>query len=405
MAAQVPGTEEKEQRPVLRKRIVRTDIQVPSLVYGRWVEKRFEEFSAGLKKYLQDAAEQNRRAIAEDPSKTAEILQKGATLAEDVGTVADDFYHHTSCVRSARRGKLCCVEDLLDEDDGAESDAFHWIPPKRHPACPPTHLVAYDSKTLKETSRAISGEVLEIWERKVDEDHNDNAGQEAGRRQESPRLVLEGKRQISTTVVSRLNSSIVQDQMRMWMAVVRRRWDTKAQVPNLPSELFSNIATYLRPIASVILNPMYLASVAQEKRARDLEKLLEAGLAHCFEAAHNLFDNTFEADGEVSWSKNENDVREEGNTIFTIKLAGKYFSVEGEDMWPSKSEEQLVSSQVWEEKRQTEMKSSDPFVRPSATEAKYDNIVSVLRTFFEAKGLQFTQDEDERQKFTISWAP
>ncbi|CAD7924587.1 unnamed protein product [Amoebophrya sp. A120] len=372
----------------------RTDEEVPSLAFGRWVEKRVGHFAADLESRVREAAEQNRTAIAQEPSRTAEILNRGTMLVEEIAPIVDDIKFHSICVERARLGHFCSVSDIHALDANvSDCEFFAWIQPVKAEDADTTggSVVRPDA----DPDRWICGDALEVWERTEEPD------------QGPPGLTYRGVRDGDLGVRgfdSSISLSIAQDQLRMWMAVVRRRWGAATPVPNLPAEIFRKIKMYLRPVSSVLLQPMYLASVAVAKRQHDLELLLAVGLAHYLDSAHNLASKSYEVKGEWFTSSAHSDVRVPGNTVFTVMLSGKFFSVEGADIWPSASEQQLTSSSAWNTKRQEEVEQGDPFVRPSESEATYESITKILRTFFEAKGLKFTHDEEERQKFTISWA-
>ncbi|CAD7923472.1 unnamed protein product [Amoebophrya sp. A120] len=353
----------------------------PSARYAAWVERRFSSFVLQEQDKQRVNVEARSGAVVEtDPMKTVQIFQESTKEAHRCAILKLDLKYHQLCVEAARRGWLCSEE--LRRTGPKSADSFSWIFGK--PALVQKQIPVGEQATLAQQ------DVLEIWYEDDPTIHYREFYPGPGKHYEA------------------LSKSIAQDQVRAWMSVVRRRFQEQSQIlhPHLPSELFLKIRFFLRPCGSVILNPLYLAETAAKKRLRDIEPLAAAALKNCLEDAPRAAVHApvlkHGATGKV-WSRRD-PVRR--TTVVGLQLGtGLSFMIEGRalQMWPLSSENEIIDSEAWETLRQTEIADKAPLVRPSKEEVKYANLMGILREFFESKGLKFTQNEEDRSKFEISW--
>ncbi|CAD7923473.1 unnamed protein product [Amoebophrya sp. A120] len=343
-----------------------TEVRGPSAAYGAWVERRIAGYLLQQQENHRLGIETRSRDIAdEDPKnkKTVQNLKQSTTEANMCGAIELDLKLHKECVEAARRGWLCKKES---------DDFFVWISGKPFPQ---EQLVSDGEAGLARQPH------LEIWE-------------------DGPPPARRSCRGISGNYMKAPSDSVAQDQLRVWMTVVRRRFPVKSQMPHFPFELFLKVKSFMRPLGSVILNPLYLAETATRKRQLDIEPLLGAALSNCFA---DLKKTT--ASGSVGWTRDAKKTVNGASVSVRISLGNRVFTLEGKrsQMWPMRSEDDIIDSPDWEFLRQKEIADKAPFVRLWQEEAKYANLMGILREFFESKGLEFTQNEEDCSKFEISW--
>ncbi|CAD7923474.1 unnamed protein product [Amoebophrya sp. A120] len=363
------------------KNVVVVELHGPSAAYGAWVERRLAGFLLQQQENHQANVEARRRNCAEadgDRAKTVQTLQQATAEAKRCAEIEIVMMHHKACVEASRRGWLC-TENLKESFDDIDFTA--WIFGKPFP---------HDQHLPQSREAGMAGQPrVEKWE---------HLGEPRKLQISQPSY----RGYISGNYMKGLSESLVQDQLRVWMTAVRRRFLVKTHMPPFPSELFLKVRSFMRPLGSVILNPLYLAEIATRKRQCDIEPLLGAAISSCFS---DLRKN--KASGRVWWTRDAKETGVPDRVSVGVSLGSRIFTIQDEasQMWPAKSEDYIIDRQdTWEKLRQKQIADKWPFVRPVDQEgAKYASLMGILREFFESKGLKFSQDEEDRSKFEISW--
>ncbi|CAD7922597.1 unnamed protein product [Amoebophrya sp. A120] len=456
-----------------------------SATYGAWVERRATDFCEQLNRDLEDQSAADRLKIGKDVQHAADVLNKNAARAEQQAVAEKTLDAHLSCSAAAKAGRLCCKNSMTDATDGRVIGAplFVWVPGKvnnyyadavagvgaahaannanggqapvpdrpafvvredafrevvlapmraamrnrpeelpmlerpqpnaalRNVVHPPQENV--NNATTASATRPHYGARIEIWHRHAEGD---------GRRFRFVSAFPKYGSNKMSVVFGPLGDSLVQDQMRAWMAAVRRstaRGESLAgssscsspaalfPLPNLPDEVFHQIKSFLRPVESVLLNPTHLAYLAGQRRLQDLERVLDHALAACLQdmqqQAASVHPGLTKINGKLFLSTDRLKVWESGNLSLGVKLGNTICSVEGPRVWPCKEEEEVTGSAAWEAQRLQDIAAKCSMVPPSKAEARFDNIMSALRTFFEGKGLTFSPSDQCRASFAIAW--
>ncbi|CAD7924711.1 unnamed protein product [Amoebophrya sp. A120] len=379
--------------------------------YASWIDLRMKHFIATRER---DLALQNEadgaRIRGETDERAAELAAKISSRTQTFNNLKSHFEQHLHCLTCAKEGKLCDVKQLDAEisENGNDASAYVWIPQA---------AIMQDSNTPNPVS--VFGHVkLEVWEerRREDEDQGENEDHE-DLPEHVVKILYESAQMRGLEEAKDLRESIVQDQLRPWMARVSRpsaelfAAAASTQIPpakpSLPPELFRIVSSFLDPFAEVLKAPAYYASLALRRRFRDLEKFLDGGFQYSLDSLIEKHPETTEIQGSITLAYKKDEILGTRSTALRITLGEFHFSISGPVHWPSYGEEQIVKSADWEAVQRKERTSaaSDPLtlVRSSPSAAKYGNVAIVLREFFRRKGFRFLQEPDWPHIFTISW--
>ncbi|CAD7928532.1 unnamed protein product [Amoebophrya sp. A120] len=389
-----------------------------SPTYGAWVEHNVRRCLARLQERAAVEAEEDRRTIEKDPSKAAEVLAKGRELADEIRQLERCMGLHTACAAAAKRGYFVWEVDAATWKSKATH--FTWFPVEENKklknlpgaagrAAPPPPVAndravndgaqppEQEPPQLETPPLHKPGQFLEGWEVVGDIDDAAHFPPTVGTTSAMQ------ARFVSYRATDGTRSAIVQEQLRSWMAVVRRQSGGRLQ-KHLPTELFLHIHKFLRPIASVILNPRYLAHLATTKRVRDLHEMLGPLLGQCFDVAKATTRKS-QLNGIIGWTEDKQKLWKTGNVAFFVRLGKQSLTFEAPDMWGSKIEDIICSSDEWETQRKKEIANAMHFVRNTKRNRASRNDATMLgvRKYFEDKGFTFEHNMEFRFAFTVRW--
>ncbi|CAD7924705.1 unnamed protein product [Amoebophrya sp. A120] len=390
-----------------------------SEAYTSWIETR-------VKRHIEDRETQDavktaadRLEMQQNANRAPEVLTRITKRSGELQSLRNNLNQHLQCVESAKQGKLCDV-DVLTVDETAEAthdeEAYVWIPQGSNAIIQQgsdTDGVA-DAGPTPSTASSVTagacgstplGEVrLEVWCEEWVEIPNEAGGavDVENEREKVISLKHPSRGWADLNVLDCVKQSLVQDQVRMWMAHIRRGRGllNNASTTNLPPELFRLISVFLDPFADVLKAPTYYAALAIRRRYRDLEKLLDTGLQYTLDRLAEDPDDNIE--GNILWRIVKNDPSE---VLVGIRFGSVRFSMSGELPWPNLCEKDIVNCRAWNARRSVELASTEKpkFVRLPSKQVYFSSIALVLAEFFRRKGLKFSQSDDNRQDFTISW--
>ncbi|CAD7946785.1 unnamed protein product [Amoebophrya sp. A120] len=412
--------------------------------YVAFVEGRARHRLHQLEHLALRQAEGRAAAVARDTTKTAEILGRGALLQQDISELTDFLDLHHKCIRHAKAGKFCCGDyhgsrdsyycwfpavrrrpDYISdgEDDRTPAGADREPPLPDHEDLVERTPVEQADGTFVETETPPETQtppwvnanintpppifkpppreqypqqgVHEVWVRQ-DGDHpaawlcfqstpflDNTTATTYG--DDGPRLYC----------LQNVSLSIAQDQLRMWIAAVRRL-SSRSQhggLANFPDELFRKVHAFLGPLGTALSNRDYLASVAVEKRRKDVEGLLDLVVAQNLDISPVPGYGRTVLSGGLFWSSEG--VRSQlwqsrANSRLIAKLGDKTVKLEGISMWPSPREKAIARSSAWDKERLSdELAPRATKVRPGMSGATFGAVEIITQNYFEKKGFAF----------------
>ncbi|CAD7927371.1 unnamed protein product [Amoebophrya sp. A120] len=338
--------------------------------YISWMESSYLRFMEQQQRKRSVNTESYKKATKANSASTAALLKECKSAADEGRGLWNIYDWHRNCRIAAGAGWFC-------SNPPASQDALVWL-------ANPDHKKSKDGAASSQTP----GRTAEFW-------------------QGGPRVraaFSKANDECIVTTSESLSKSVLQEQLRVWMGVVRRQ-SGRVSPAHLPVELFLKIKEFVPdPVNAVMLNSQLFSEIAMRKRAEDVENLLHSAVTNIFDSVVHVEAGTTTAPGQVFWIRDPDRVRFPGNTRFEIGLGDRIYSIEGKTMWPSEYEDAVMESEAWAEQRQKEIDGGSAFVRLPGPEAKYANVMPLVRRFFESRGLKFTQDGEDLSRFEVSWA-
>ncbi|CAD7946791.1 unnamed protein product [Amoebophrya sp. A120] len=443
-------------------------VQLPSSAYVDFVEKHFckrlfkleDKYNA----WFAHDAQAQAAAIDQEPAKSAQVLEQDAALADEVRQLRGFWSIHRSCIGSAEAGHFCY---RVDEDfvrlEQEKCNFYCWFPPVQlladsdsedstpagadHEPALPDHApaenlleevadisTAADDASAHAAKKSVRKEypergVMEHWRCSRENPdapgvwactHNvhplsfESTGDAYITNCSSTPLRSRAEKKLSCRLHS-LSLSITQEQLRMWVAAVRRNFAAQkhgAFLPNFPDELFRKIHAFLEPLSTCVMNRDYLAALAVKKRRRDVESLLNLAMMQsnidamcdpprCWKGS--------QMKGGLFWVSD--DVGLEGQfwkpavgingSMLVVELGDKVIKVEGDrtdNMWPASWEEEILGSAAWkQELAKDRLVPRATRTRPNLDAIYRDVFERIMRDYFGKKGWDFQYWHDYRR--------